>query len=539
MRSNDIRCIPDHIDSKGSNLQQSGAVNLPGGGSLGPDGVQEGRPKGISVTPEPGFVIKTKDETGHKVFINVCQCAKIGKPAPRNRLDENGNEMECMNVPVSLGPPRATNDKAGNESTVYDVLVNPEVLAEASGDKTGVYRDFLCQLALSHVMQKYKCTLDERYKLPKIKYMGELANQMVRDTSADPQIQELSSSSDGPAKQKAAPAQAKAEPPAAPPAPLVPVSYRLWGVWNAQGDGTDEQRIDLLSLSIDDTVVQPADSWPARLELVLDGLLPGSCSQTGLAGVQVQCSAYECCIKVPRHERLSLLLPYAIEEGACASCNAHEERLSIVMTVDRTPIDQGPDAGSKVWMLALALDDGKRTDSGRKQNQAAAANGEDDPDALPEDKFHLKLPKGANKYTGEAEEDSAGIPGESNGPITEDDVLPEYKFHQKDIVSQHLIETRERERLAKIAKAEEEREERLKNNDPNVEYVDFDALRREASGKAKLVAERKNAALDEAAVEEGTGSDAVFSQAPNVLLESVQGSSSGVELSSNLWAELL
>jgi len=45
-----------------------------------------------------------------------------------------------MNVPVSVGPPRASLDKAGKESLVYDVIVNPRVIGQAQEDKTGGFR---------------------------------------------------------------------------------------------------------------------------------------------------------------------------------------------------------------------------------------------------------------------------------------------------------------------------------------------------------------------------------------------------------------
>jgi hypothetical protein len=45
-----------------------------------------------------------------------------------------------MNVPVSVGPPRASVDKSQREVLVYDVIVNPKVILEAEADKTGGYR---------------------------------------------------------------------------------------------------------------------------------------------------------------------------------------------------------------------------------------------------------------------------------------------------------------------------------------------------------------------------------------------------------------
>ena len=65
--------------------------------------------------------------------------------------------------------------------------MNPTVLAECVNDETGAQRDFICQLALTYVEQKYKLTLDRKYKLPRMKYKGdpEEGAQYVRDSSKE------------------------------------------------------------------------------------------------------------------------------------------------------------------------------------------------------------------------------------------------------------------------------------------------------------------------------------------------------------------
>lgn len=71
-----------------------------------------------------------------------------------------------------------------------------------------------------------------------------------------------------------------------------------------------------------------------------------------------------------------------------------------------------------------------------------------------------------NQYTGAPEEDDAsndhdtlGQVHDQNGrkdpvqdyPIAEEDNLPEERFHRADIVSQHMIDTRERQRKEKVS----------------------------------------------------------------------------------------
>jgi hypothetical protein len=55
------------------------------------------RLQGVIVTPEPGFVIKTKHShpaDTRKVFINVCSSEHVGKPSQKTKLDEEGKEQQ-------------------------------------------------------------------------------------------------------------------------------------------------------------------------------------------------------------------------------------------------------------------------------------------------------------------------------------------------------------------------------------------------------------------------------------------------------------
>ena len=100
-----------------------------------------------------------------------------------------------MNVPLSVGPQYHENDHAGKDCIVYDIIVNPKVLLDATSDVTGQYRDFLCHLCIQSVEQKYPThgMLDRQYKLPKLQYMGStVRSQYIRDKRSIPKIQEVS-----------------------------------------------------------------------------------------------------------------------------------------------------------------------------------------------------------------------------------------------------------------------------------------------------------------------------------------------------------
>ena len=111
----------------------------------------------------------------------------------KKRLDENGDEIEGLNIPMSVGPAHTGLDHNGATCDVYDIIVNPKVVLEAFEDKTGKEKDFLSQLAIQSVEQKYKISLDKRYKLPKLIVFGELQQQYIQDRKKMPKIEEVSS----------------------------------------------------------------------------------------------------------------------------------------------------------------------------------------------------------------------------------------------------------------------------------------------------------------------------------------------------------
>lgn len=66
----------------------------------------------------------------------------------KKKLNEEGEEVEGMNIPLSVGPVRNGKDKSGVDCTIYDVIVNPQVVQDVLNDPTGKHRDFICQLAI-------------------------------------------------------------------------------------------------------------------------------------------------------------------------------------------------------------------------------------------------------------------------------------------------------------------------------------------------------------------------------------------------------
>lgn len=67
--------------------------------------------KGITITPEQGFSLKTKIiSDGVKVFINLCTHGEIDAPSVKKKLNAEGESVEgkFLNVQVLLLSPTST-----------------------------------------------------------------------------------------------------------------------------------------------------------------------------------------------------------------------------------------------------------------------------------------------------------------------------------------------------------------------------------------------------------------------------------------------
>jgi hypothetical protein len=92
------------------------------------------------VTPTPGFVLKTKRNTGTKVFINICSHNAVPfKPeenAKANDVDENKLIYMLVGQPFEY-----QNEKDGSYCIIYDVIVHPDEVFASSINPTGTARN--------------------------------------------------------------------------------------------------------------------------------------------------------------------------------------------------------------------------------------------------------------------------------------------------------------------------------------------------------------------------------------------------------------
>lgn len=539
------------------------AVNLPGGKSvLGNEGIEAKQAAGIMVTPEPGFTVKTKVlPDGAKVFINLCTHEGLDLPSMKKRLNDEGESVEGMNVPISVGPVRTEKDKNGTECLVYDMIVNPKVLQDATDDETGQQRDFICHLAMQSVEQKNKDVMfDRRYKLPKLKYMGTtIQSQHIRDIRAYPKIEEVSSSS----SKKQPPLGSKRAPAASVDNVIEPdkdLPFRLaWVVRSAPNGGDVDLENSLLPPGSTELPLQSNTNGRDYIEPIhvpADGVI-GIAFLADFTGAQVgsinprqmgvRLSPFKLQIKAPGFKMVSLYFPCAVDAPTATSTirrpEGYVQRLEycLYVEVDRNHWDAQVDAGSKPWLVAQALSSDDGTSGGTAGEDDVSIYGgakvravrSDDEgcdefrrgldgdgkvreeDDLPEDRFHINLPKSVDQYTG-VQLDSAN------------DELPEDRFHKKDASSQFLINQREQGIKDKWAKHDKEKSERL--NDPNIEYVEMDDYR--PGGKYGPPVEEDSA----------TAAAQVTKEELKKAAEIVATHTAGVDeigLQSKMWTELL
>lgn len=79
---------------------------------------------GTFIVPQPGFVIKTKNEKDEKIFLNICTSDELPPPKEisEEELTKIIDDVDAMNfrVPIGLGNPHAEIDKSGKGLLIND-----------------------------------------------------------------------------------------------------------------------------------------------------------------------------------------------------------------------------------------------------------------------------------------------------------------------------------------------------------------------------------------------------------------------------------
>ncbi|KAL6763572.1 pre-RNA processing PIH1/Nop17-domain-containing protein, partial [Haematococcus lacustris] len=136
------------------------------------------------IIPRPGFVVKTSDASGAKVFINMCGHDKVAAPgnwqglqvpeevqAALDNVDSlTDAQQESLRFPLSMTPPQPDVDKKGAACTTFDCCLNEDVIKTAALHRG--LKLFIIELAINWIAHKHKMQLDPKFKLPKMRYKG-------------------------------------------------------------------------------------------------------------------------------------------------------------------------------------------------------------------------------------------------------------------------------------------------------------------------------------------------------------------------------
>lgn len=143
--------------------------------------------RGIDVTfinPEPGYVIKTSVNGKEKVFINVSQCDKVGKPSSKRDVDSSGNRGLNWSIPHTQSPPRKDVDNKGTLCSVYDVVFHPDTLHLAQ--KNPRFKKLVTDTACDAVSKAFKVNIDlVNLKFPKLAFKGAVKPTIIRKQSTN------------------------------------------------------------------------------------------------------------------------------------------------------------------------------------------------------------------------------------------------------------------------------------------------------------------------------------------------------------------
>lgn len=143
--------------------------------------------RGIDVTfinPEPGYVIKTSVNGKEKVFINVSQCDKVGKPSSKRDVDSSGNSGLVWSIPHTQSPARKDVDNKGTLCSVYDVVFHPDTLHLAQ--KNPRFKKIVTETACDAVSNAFKVKIDlVNLKFPKLAFKGAVKPTIIRKQSTN------------------------------------------------------------------------------------------------------------------------------------------------------------------------------------------------------------------------------------------------------------------------------------------------------------------------------------------------------------------
>ena len=125
---------------------------------------------GITIVPDPYCCVKVQDETGQKIFLNLCGSDKVDPPKEQHILEMNN--QEGIRIPLSLSERYEDFDVHGTACEVYDIIMNPETLKKTENQP--LVMSFILSLIANRLKERFKkvILIDKYVRLKNLKYKG-------------------------------------------------------------------------------------------------------------------------------------------------------------------------------------------------------------------------------------------------------------------------------------------------------------------------------------------------------------------------------
>ncbi|SCN63442.1 PIH1 domain-containing protein, putative [Plasmodium chabaudi adami] len=135
--------------------------------------------KTIKISPQKGYVIKTYDKNGEKVYFNICSSNLISEFHFKKIPDLNN--QEGLRIPLSIGEEKNKEDKKGNKYKTYDIVLNTKAVTQSKTDSH--LKKIIAELVQAAIKNKYKTeTCSNLYFFPDHKYKGDYPeDQFIKD----------------------------------------------------------------------------------------------------------------------------------------------------------------------------------------------------------------------------------------------------------------------------------------------------------------------------------------------------------------------
>ena len=134
---------------------------------------------GITITPEPYCCVKVQDETGQKIFLNLCGSDQVDPPKEQHILEMNN--QAGIRIPLSLSEKYEDFDVHGTACEVYDIIMNPSTLQKTESQP--LIMGFILNLIANRLKERFKkvILIDKYVRLKNLKYKGKtVRSQRIR-----------------------------------------------------------------------------------------------------------------------------------------------------------------------------------------------------------------------------------------------------------------------------------------------------------------------------------------------------------------------